>query len=172
MLFIKGTSLTWETIGIGFVLYSISAEAPDIDHKQAYANSIFRFLLWVIISLLIFKYLYTECYDYLPVFCERIVEEVFLIISIIGGFGVSLLILKLLPVHRGPMHALWFAILYAFLIAVGYWRLWENGGSGTKVFSAVLFIFLSAFFGYINHLFLDILVTVFKKKHSSRKKIL
>jgi membrane-bound metal-dependent hydrolase YbcI (DUF457 family) len=171
-LFSKGTSLTWEMIGIGFVLYSISAEAPDVDHKQAYANSIFRFLLWVMISLLTFKYLYTEYYYCLPVFYERIIEEVFLIISIIGGFGVSMLILKLLPVHRGPMHTLWFAILYAFLIAVGYWYLWENGGSGTKVFSTVLFIFLCAFFGYINHLLLDAIVTASNKKRSSRKKIL
>jgi len=166
LLFTKGTPLTWEQISTGFILYILSAEAPDIDHKHAYANRLFFFFFWIALTLVFFRTLFVNFYYHLPPAFDPVIEEMFFLPSLAGGWLVSFACFKLLPVHRGPVHTVLFGFVYSVVLVAAYWYLFENASTENSALSRMLFIFLCSFIGFLNHLILDKFSSKLKKQSS------
>ncbi len=166
LLLTKGAPLTWEQISTGFILYILSAEAPDIDHKQAYANRLFFFFFWIVLTLVFFRTLFVSFYYHLPPAFDLVIEEMFFLLSLAGGGLVSFACFKLLPVHRGPIHTLLFGFVYSVILVAAYWYLFEKASTENPALSRLVFIFLCALLGFSNHLILDKLFGKSKKKVS------
>lgn len=170
LLFFKGSALSWEMVVFGLILYTLSSELPDIDHKQAYSNRFFRFFLWIAITAVFYKTLSTSFFYYLPYYFDFWIEEIFLIFSIFFGWILSKICLFLLPAHRGPIHTVWVGLLIASILTFLYWYLYENSGIGKQALSRTVFFFLCTFCGYLHHLFLDFWDTRYKSSFFRRKK--
>ncbi|HNT94653.1 MAG TPA: metal-dependent hydrolase [Thermotogota bacterium] len=164
--FMGGTPLTWEQVSTGFILYILSSEAPDIDHKQAYANRLFFLFFWILLTLVIFRTLFVNFYYHLPPTFDPVIEEVFLLVSLAGGGLISFASFKLLPVHRGPVHTVLFGFVYSVVLVAAYWYLFENASTENSALSRMLFIFLCSFIGFLNHLILDKFSSKLKKQSS------
>ncbi|AAL80253.1 metal-dependent hydrolase [Pyrococcus furiosus DSM 3638] len=135
--------LTFYALALGYAFYVLGSDLPDIDHPDSLihrgSKPLFSVALGSIVAMKILPYL--ENYN-LAIFLAWVVGAVF---AVIGWFTFS----ALLPRHRGVVHSITFALIYAGIsyLAVNY------GLELSK--NEAMFVSLSAFLGYLLHLILD-----------------
>ncbi|MBO8160486.1 MAG: metal-dependent hydrolase [Thermosipho sp. (in: Bacteria)] len=136
-----------EIIGIGFLLFLVSSDLPDIDHSHSYLRRIFiifvniivtyvEFTKEIIIKLLKFNYLIPSWYSLKFAF------------SLFVGILTSKLVDVIIPKHRGPLHSVWMAFIFGLMVSGYYWYMFS-------IMKNAVFLGIISTTGYILHLILD-----------------
>ncbi|WP_456422441.1 metal-dependent hydrolase [Thermococcus sp.] len=137
--------LTPTALVIGYALYVLGSDLPDMDHPDALIHRGTKPIVSVAVGSAVF--LWVERLIHLdPSWLNPVVAW---LIGALGGLIAWYLFTALMPRHRGVVHSLLFAGVYgllAFLLADYGLRMTTGEG---------LFIGLSAFLGYTLHLTLD-----------------
>jgi len=129
---------------LSYFVYIIGSDLPDVDSETAPIRWFAHALIPMLFLVTVFKS------DFMDVFRKKFEDlaiAVLVFVSCVGGF-IGGYLLKLLR-HRGFLHTLSFALIYAML--AGFWSF-----LGVKLdFDSSLFIGFSGFFGVFTHLVLD-----------------
>ncbi|BBE30837.1 hypothetical protein OSSY52_09780 [Tepiditoga spiralis] len=128
-------------ITLGFSLFILGSDFPDVDHQNALINKVFRILLLIFSVYYAFdNKMFFLKYIKLPFLFE---STLILILSIVFGIVIGYIFNKTTK-HRGIWHSIFMAIFWSILIYFLNYR------SFAKVYYSISFLF-----GDILHLFLD-----------------
>ncbi|ASJ15885.1 hydrolase [Thermococcus chitonophagus] len=135
-------SLTFLSLALGYAFYVLGSDLPDIDHPDSLIHRgvkpIFSVIFGSIVAYRIHNFLPGE---YSLIYAWGIGA----IAAVVGWYLFTLI----MPRHRGIVHSIFFALLYALISFLGV----RYGLSLSTGESYV--IGLAAFFGYLLHLILD-----------------
>ena len=152
-------------IAFGYVLFVLGADAPDIDHKNAYMHRIARVIVWVSTTVY-FYFLYTEKF---PVWFpgSPILENEMILFTtcILSGMLASLLFSFLMPRHRGPLHSIFAPFVFGLIVGVLTYFLEVQDLTERLSMAHSIYLGVSAFLGYLLHLVLDYTVSAIKNRH-------
>ncbi|MFW6121508.1 MAG: metal-dependent hydrolase [Petrotogales bacterium] len=143
-------------IGIGYLLYILGSDIPDIDSHSALIKRTSEVILAAIVSAIFYiSVAYPYFQDFLVEFSnsKAIGIGVSFAISVLVGLGVSKTI-DLLS-HRGFMHTLLAAICYGLLINAIFLASEGFQITDPEIITNSLYIALSGFVGYLLHLITD-----------------
>lgn len=128
-------------IVLGFSLFILGSDFPDVDHQNALINKVFRILLLIFSVYYIFDHkMFFIKFIQLPFLLESTIMVVFAIaIGTIIGY-----VFNKTTKHRGIWHSIYMAIFWSILIY------FLNYKSFAKLYYSISFLF-----GDILHLFLD-----------------
>lgn len=148
--------ITAPFICVGYLLYILGSDLPDIDSHTALIKRTTEVILSAIVSAIFYISLsYPYFQDFLIDFTNSnaLGIGISFALSVLVGFGVSRII-DLLS-HRGFMHTIFAAIGFTLIISAIY--LTSEGFQITKsvVITNSLYISLSGFFGYLLHIITD-----------------
>lgn len=154
-------------LSVGYVIYVISSDAPDIDHDHAFFHKLAKIIVWISSSIYAFFFIDKNLMGYFPdvVFLK---SDFFTFgISILFGMIVSVFFAKLMPRHRGPLHTIYAAVIYAAIIGGGYWYFITGASISETLIANSVYLGGCAFLGYCLHLILDKVSTSYKMKKNS-----
>lgn len=149
-------TITAPFICIGYLLYILGSDLPDIDSNSALIKRTTEVILSAIVSAIFYiSVSYPYFQEYLIDFTNSNALGIgtSFAISVLVGFGVSRVI-DLLS-HRGFMHTLIAAICFALIISMIYLSSEGFRVTDPVVITNSLYISLSGFFGYLLHLITD-----------------
>lgn len=132
-------------IAIGFLLFVLSADMPDIDHNHSFLHKFVKIL--VISYAIYFEYTRKIIISYF----DLNVSDLFIrfLFSFLFGIMVSIIYEIIIPRHRGPLHTIWAALIYGIIIGSSCYYL-------TATLNNSLFLGIISMLGYTLHLILDI----------------
>jgi len=138
--------LTFMAMALGYVFYVIGSDLPDMDHPEALIHRVIKPFVAVAVGISVFKNLGPTLY-LTPYAAANLALAWFgAALAAVAGWN---LFRFLMPDHRGVVHSIVFAAVYAlFAFAV------VRFGFDVAVGEA-LFIALASFLGYCLHLLLD-----------------
>ncbi len=151
-------------IAIGYAVFVFSADAPDIDHPDSIIQRIARLLLGIVVTTMVFFRLYeywnrNQAFDrWVP-----LISLAFFIAILVGVFA-TLIFTHFMPRHRGVIHTVWAGVLYALIIAGGYWLFQQGTLQRQLLINHTIYLGVSSFLGYLLHISLDRLVTRIRRK--------
>ncbi|QTA37333.1 metal-dependent hydrolase [Thermosipho ferrireducens] len=136
-----------QVIAIGFLIYILSSDMPDIDHNHSFLHKFIKLLLMGTAAYLefvnsFFINIFKISHLYVSYFSIRF------FISFTFALCVGALYEIVTPRHRGPLHTVLAGLIYGTIVATGYWWSYKN-------IPDTVFIGTVSITGYISHLVLD-----------------
>ncbi|HPE67766.1 MAG TPA: metal-dependent hydrolase [Thermotogota bacterium] len=165
----KHAPLDFEWWGIGYVVFVLSSDAPDVDLEHAIFHRVSRVIVWLGGTWFFFLALVPVWSSWaagLGVFSHPFF--LFCLGVLAGWFG-SFLFSKLMPGHRGPLHTIWAALVYCLVIMGVQWVVFEKRAAEPLALQHVFFLGTCAFLGYALHLALDRIEFISRRGRSKRR---
>ena len=137
--------LTPTALILGYALYVLGSDLPDMDHPNALIHRGTK----PIVSVSVGGAVYLWVIRYLHLGAEWLNQSAAWTVGAVGAFIAWFGFTAVMPRHRGVVHSLFFAAIYGFLafLLAGY-------GLGMS-FGEALYSGFAAFSGYTLHLTLD-----------------
>ncbi|HCF38507.1 MAG TPA: hypothetical protein DER56_05480 [Thermosipho africanus] len=131
-------------IAIGFLIFVLSSDMPDIDHNHSLLH---RFVKLLTISAAIY---FEFTGEIIISYFNLNVEDVFLrfLFSFLFGILIGILYELIIPRHRGTLHTVWASLIYGGIIGYGTFYITSN-------LNNALFLGIISVSGYVLHLILD-----------------
>jgi len=159
--------ISMNIISVGYVVYVISSDAPDVDHDHAFFHKLSKIIVWIGSAIYAFFFIDKNIKEFFPDIYFIQSKLVIFCLAILFGMIVSIFFAKLMPRHRGPLHTIYAAILYSLMIGFGYWY-FITGASVSEInIIGSIYLGISALLGYCLHLILDKVSTSYKMKKNS-----
>ncbi|ACS32683.1 metal-dependent hydrolase [Thermococcus gammatolerans] len=137
--------LTPTALILGYALYVLGSDLPDMDHPDALIHRGSKPIISVAVGSAVFLW----AGDKVNLSPEWLNPVVAWVLGALGGIIAWYLFTALMPRHRGIVHSLLFAAVYGFLaFALAGYGLKLSLGEG-------VYVGLAAFLGYTLHLTLD-----------------
>jgi len=140
-------------ITLGFFLYVLGSDLPDIDAGESLARRIAEILIVIVVASGLFigvllKYAATALTEIVRF--QFISIPMLFFIAVLAGIATSKT-LRLFK-HRGFLHSIWAGLIYSGIVFGAAFSMKNDS------LKDILFFFFSAFFGYNLHLLLDVTV--------------
>ncbi|ASJ01945.1 hydrolase [Thermococcus profundus] len=137
--------LTSMAMVLGYALYVLGADLPDMDHPNALIHRGTKPIVAVLLGSAVYMWAAERIHLSQPWMSQTAAWGVGAVGAVVGWYGFT----AVMPRHRGVVHSLLFATIYGFLaFLLGPYGLHISTGEG-------LFLGFSAFSGYTLHLILD-----------------
>lgn len=137
--------LTNTAMLLGYALYILGADLPDLDHPDSLIHRGTK----PIVSVIVGGATYMNAVKYIDLGDSWKTVSAAWAVGVLGALAGWIGFTALMPRHRGVVHSLLFAAIYGFLAFLA-------GGYGLGMgFGESLFLGFAAFSGYTLHLLLD-----------------
>lgn len=140
---------------LSFIFFTLGADAPDLDHKNAYMHRVAKVVVWMIATV----YLYYMLRERMPLWFPhlRVLQNEIIIfyISIFTGLLVSTFLSAITPPHRGPFHSFIAPIVFGLIVGVLFYLLEIKNTRPQVAISNAIYIGMSSLLGYALHLIMD-----------------
>jgi membrane-bound metal-dependent hydrolase YbcI (DUF457 family) len=154
-------------IAFSFIFFTLGADAPDLDHKNAYMHRIAKVIIWILTTI----YFYFFLKERFPVWFPevRILENVMLLfyICLFLGMLTAQIFSALMPRHRGPFHSFVSPFIFGIIVGVLFYFLEVKSAEEKLAMANSIYVGTASFLGYTVHLIMDYTQTYFKRRRNS-----